>query len=74
MNTVSKEKLHHIIDTIPEEIIPVIYKMISLMKMDYTARIKKTGKKGSLAGIWKGSKIEDNIYNEAKKSLFPYEN
>jgi len=74
MNTVSKEKLHHIIDTIPEEIIPVVYKMINLLKKEYTAKKKKTRKKGSLAGIWEGSKIEDNLYDEAKKSIFPYEN
>jgi hypothetical protein len=33
----------------------------------------KKGKRGSLKGIWKGSQIDESLFNEAKKSLFPYE-
>ena len=29
--------------------------------------------RGSVKGIWKGSLIDDSLYEESKKSLFPYE-
>lgn len=74
MNSVHKGKLYKLIETMPEDMIPVIYKIINLLKMELAPTIKKTGRRGSLAGIWKGSEIDDALYNEAKKSLYPYEN
>jgi hypothetical protein len=33
---------------------------------------KKNTKAKTLAGIWKGSQIDENLIEEAKKSVFPY--
>ncbi len=33
----------------------------------------RSGKRGSLKGIWKGSIIDENLFSEARKSLFNYE-
>ena len=33
---------------------------------------KRSTKKETLAGIWKGSQIDEELIGEAKKSVFPY--
>ncbi|GAH49907.1 unnamed protein product, partial [marine sediment metagenome] len=33
----------------------------------------KTRKRGSLKGIWKGSKIDKELFTKARESLFGYE-
>jgi len=68
-----KEKLHKLIETIPEDMMPVIYKMINLLKSEWVLSTKKNGQRGSLAGIWKSSQIDDTLFDQAKKSIYPYE-
>ncbi len=68
-----KEKLKNEIEDIPDEMIPEIYRIIHLLKSDFISKVKKIKKRGSLKGIWEGSKIDDALLLEAKKSIFPYE-
>jgi len=68
-----KEKLKNEIEDIPDEVIPEIYRIINLLKSDFISKVKKIKSRGSLKGIWEGSKIDDILIVEAEKSLFPYE-
>jgi len=71
--TVYREKILKEIKDIPEEILPKLYKIIHLITTEFTTKLEKKGKRGSLKGIWKGSIIDEKLFTEAKKSLFPYE-
>jgi len=73
MQTNYKEKILQEIEKIPEDKLANMYKIIHLLAVEITSGAKKTGKKVSLKGIWKGSLIDDSMFAEAKKSLFPYE-
>lgn len=73
MQTNYKEKILQEIEKIPEDKLANMYKIIHLLAAEITSDAKKTGKKVSLKGIWKGSLIDDSMFAEAKKSLFPYE-
>ncbi len=74
MQTSYKEKILKEIEKIPDDKLGNIYKIIHLLTGDITSGTKKTGKRASLRGIWKGSQIDDTLLSEARKSLFPYEN
>lgn len=73
MQTTYKEKILQEIEKIPEDKLANMYRIIHLLAVEITSGAKKTGKRISLKGIWKGSQIDDAIFDEAKKSLFPYE-
>ena len=73
MQTSYKEKILKEIEKIPDDKLGNIYKIIHLLTAEITSGVKKTGKRVSLRGIWKGSQIDDSLFTEAKKSLFPYE-
>lgn len=66
-----KEKILREIEGIPKEKMPKLYRIIHLLATELSA--KKTGKRGSLKGIWRGSQIDESLFLEAKRSLFPYE-
>lgn len=61
------------IERIPDDKLGNIYKIIHLLTGEITAGARKTGKRSSLRGIWKGSRIDDSLFTEAGKSLSPYE-
>ena len=73
MLSVYKEKILREIEKVPEDKMPKLLKIIHLLTTQTTPKRKKPGKRGSLKGIWKGSQIDESLFNEAKKSLFPYE-
>ncbi|HEC67474.1 MAG TPA: hypothetical protein ENI35_01455 [Candidatus Desulfofervidus auxilii] len=73
MTSIYKEKILKEIEEIPEEMMPKIYRIIHILKMELIPKTKKLGVRGSLKGIWKGSQIDEDIFVESKKSLFPYE-
>jgi len=53
--------------------LPKLYKIIHLLKVELMQAPKGEKGRSSLKGIWKGSQIDDSLFIEAKKSLFPYE-
>lgn len=69
-----KERLLKEIEGFPEEKIPKLYKIIHILRVELMQKAKKAGIRGSLKGIWKGSQIDEALFLEAKKSMFPYEN
>ncbi len=73
MQTNYKERILQEIEKIPDDKLGNIYKIIHLLTGEITAGARKTGKRSSLRGIWKGSQIDDSLFTEARKSLFPYE-
>ncbi|MCK4763808.1 MAG: hypothetical protein KAW12_16520 [Candidatus Aminicenantes bacterium] len=72
MSQVYKEKILRDIDDIPVDMLPKFYKIVHLLKKELI-RLYKPAKRNSLKGIWKGSEIDDRLFDEAKKSLFHYE-
>jgi len=47
------------IEGLPEETLPKIYKIMSILRVELMQKTKKTRIRGSLKGIWKGSRIDD---------------
>jgi len=74
MSSTYKEKLLREIEEIPKEVIPKLYRVIRILKTELIPKPEKSRIRGSLKGIWKGSQIDESLFVEAKKSLFPYEN
>ncbi|MBD3225603.1 MAG: hypothetical protein GF313_12820 [Caldithrix sp.] len=72
MATIYKKKLLKELESIPSEHHKAIYKIIHLFNTELKLSSSKK-EKSSLAGIWKGSAISDNLIKEAEKSLYPYE-
>lgn len=68
-----KEKIINDIRKMPDDKISKLYKIIHLIISEVTLNGKKVSKRGSLRGIWKGSHIDESVFIEAKKSIFPYE-
>lgn len=73
MPSIYEEKILREIEEVPKEMMPKLYKIIHLLATDLMPKRKRTRNRGSLRGIWKGSQIDDSLFFEAKKSLFPYE-
>ncbi|TAN43535.1 MAG: hypothetical protein EPN22_09950 [Nitrospirae bacterium] len=70
MQAAYKDKILREIEKIPDDKMPNLYRIIHLL----TNELSSVGKKrASLKGIWKGSKVDDAMFAEAKKTLFPYE-
>lgn len=68
-----KERILRELEDIPGEMIPKLYRIIHLLTTELIPKSEKRGERGSLKGIWKGSQIDESLFQEAKKSLFPYE-
>ena len=51
----------------------IIYKIIQLFNETENNLIVKTGKRGSLRGLWGDDLIPDSLIQEAKTSIFSYE-
>lgn len=68
-----KERILKDIEEVPESKLPRLYKIIHLLTDEFIQKSKKTERRGSLKGIWKGSQADESLFTEAKKSLFPYE-
>lgn len=64
-----KELMLREIQTIPESKMMRIYAIMHPL----LSALKVTRKRGSLKGIWKDVKVEDSLLEDAKKSLFSYE-
>jgi hypothetical protein len=73
MATIYKKKILKEIETIPEKHLKSIYNIVHLFKNELNMATKKNVQTETLAGIWKGSQINEDIIEEAKKSVFQYE-
>ncbi len=75
MSQVYKEKIIKALDDIPSNMLPKVYKMIHLLKKEFpVVPLEGDSKRRSLKGIWKGCEIDDSLFEDAKKSIFKYEN
>ena len=68
-----KEKLLKEIEETPQEIIPKLYEVMHHLRDELMQKANISGKRGSLKGIWKGSLVDEKLFAEGKRSLFPYE-
>jgi len=69
-----REKLLQEIKSVPQEMTPILYKIVHLLNTQWSTNSESRRKKrGSLRGIWKGSMIDESLFTEARKSLFRYE-
>lgn len=68
-----KEQIIKELVRVPEEQMPKLYKVIHQITTEFISGAKKPVKRGSLKGLWKGSSIEDSLFFEARKTLFPYD-
>jgi hypothetical protein len=68
-----KEKILKELEGVPREMMPKLQKIIHLLATELIPKTKETGNRGSLKGIWKGSQVDESLFLEARKSLFPYE-
>ncbi|MBI3752559.1 MAG: hypothetical protein HY266_00735 [Deltaproteobacteria bacterium] len=68
-----KKKILQEIEEIPYNKLANVYKIIHVLTGELKEGDKKTGRRISLKGIWKGSQIDESLFSEAKKTLFPYE-
>jgi hypothetical protein len=73
MQSTYKERLLKEIEGFPEEKISKLYKIIHILRIELMQKARKPGIRGSLKGVWKGSQIDESLFLEAKRSLFPYE-
>lgn len=73
MGSTYKEKLLKEIEGFPEEKISKLYKIIHILRTELMQQVRKSGNRASLKGIWRGSQIDEKLFVEARKSLFPYE-
>jgi len=73
MQTDYKEKILKEIEKVPSDKLSELYRVVHLFTKEIVADTKKTGQRVSLRGIWKGSYIDNSLFDEAKESLFPYE-
>ena len=73
MQATYKEKILRELEEVPGEMMPEFYKIIHILATKLIQKKGKAKKRGSLRGIWKGSRIDDALLLEARESLFPYE-
>ena len=68
-----EEKILKELEGVPGEMMPKLYKIIHLLTTELIQKKDEKGNRGSLKGIWKGSQIDESLFLDAKKSVFPYE-
>lgn len=68
-----KEQILKELEGVPGEMMPKLYKIIHVLTTELIQKKDEKGNRGSLKGIWKGSRIDESLFFEAKKSVFPYE-
>jgi hypothetical protein len=68
-----KEKLLHEIQLIPDDMGYQFYQVFHALSEALLTRREREKQRCSLAGIWAGSEIDDNLFDSARKSVFSYE-
>jgi hypothetical protein len=69
MSQVYRDKILNDLNEIPAAMLPKFYKIVHLLKMELLST-GESKKRCSLQGIWKGSEVDENLFTEAKKSMF----
>lgn len=72
LSTYYKERILQELNRVPEDKMSTLYQLIHLLTTEFITETK-TGQRGSLRGIWQGSQIDEALFTEARRSLFPYE-
>ena len=67
-----KEKILKELEGVPGEMMPKLYKIIHLLTTELIQKKDEKENRGSLKGIWKGSQIDESLFLDAKKSVFPW--
>jgi len=73
MSELFKERIINDINDIPVDMLPKFYKFLHLLKTELLNTKPEPKQRGSLKGIWKGSEIDDQLFEDAKSSMFSYE-
>ena len=68
-----EKKILKELEGVPGEMMPKLYKIIHLLTTELIQKKDEKENRGSLKGIWKGSQIDESLFIDAKKSVFPYE-
>ncbi len=68
-----KQRLLDDINDIPADMPPKFYKIVHMLKKELISVPKEGRKRSSLKGIWKDSDVDEQLLDEARKSLFCYE-
>lgn len=68
-----KDRILKELKDVPGEMIPKLYRIIHLLTTELMPKSERKRGRGSLKGIWQGSQIDESLFQEAKRSLFPYE-
>ena len=68
-----KEKILKEIEKLPADKMHKFYRFIHLLATQLIVPTKRTGNRGSLKGLWKNSQIDESLFVDAKKSLYPYD-
>ncbi len=74
MLSVYKKKILQDIEKIPEIEYPKLYKLIHIITSGLLSDTNMPEKRGSLKGIWGKIKVDESLFEKAKRSIFPYEN
>lgn len=56
------------IENIPVSLLPKLYRIVHLLKKELVYPKSKSSNRSSLRGIWKGSEIDESLFDEARKS------
>ena len=68
-----KDRVLKELNEFPEETIPKLYRVLHVLRTEWMHKGNKPNIRRSLKGIWKGSQIDDDLFLQARRSLFPYE-
>ena len=74
METTYKQKILNELDGLSENHLAKVYKFIHLFNSELHLSTTPRNNLKSLQGILKGITIEEQLFDEAKKSLFPFIN
>lgn len=69
-----KDKILKEIEGVPGEMMPKLYRIIHMLTTELIPKSERRGGRGSLKGIWEGNQVDESLFEQAKRSLFPYEN
>ena len=68
-----KDRLLKQLKEFHEETLPKLCRVLHVLRTELMHKGNKPSARRSLKGIWKGSQLDDDLFRQATKSLFPYE-